>query len=256
MSMEGKQVPNCVFKSKKRSISLLDISTDKIFKGKKVVFFALPGAFTPTCTMEQLPRYEQLAKLFIENGIDEVVCLGVNDPFIMEKWGEDMHINEVRILADGNAEFTKAMGMDIDLSGAGLGTRSKRYSMYVEDGVIKKMFIEDEGNPTGMSVSDADTMFKYLFPNKPAVPNIALIVQPGCPDCAKMKLMLEEAKLPYEQLRYGYEVLGSMMKAITGESTFPQVFIDGKHIPSEIFMDGKSLKNSSNLLSKILDHAK
>lgn len=256
MSMEGKQIPSCVFKSKKRSISLLDVSTDKIFRGKKVVFFALPGAFTPTCTVEQLPRYEQLAKLFKENGIDEVACLGVNDPFIMEKWAEDLNINEVRILADGNAEFTKAMGMDINLNSAGLGIRSKRYSMYVEDSVIKKMFIEDEANPVGMTVSDADTMFKYLFPSKPAVPNIALIVQPGCPDCAKMKMMLEGAKLPYEQLRYGYEVMGSMMKAITGESTFPQIFIDGKHIPSEIFMDGKSLKNSSNLVDKILAYVK
>ncbi len=256
MLLEGSQVPSCVFKSKKRSIVLLDISTDKIFKGKKVVFFALPGAFTPTCTIEQLPRYEQLARLFKQNGIDEVVCLAVNDPFIMDKLGEDMHINEVRMVADGNAEFTKAMGMDINLGAAGLGIRSRRYSMYVEDGVIKKLFVEDDANPTGLSVSDADTMYKYLFPGKPAVPNIALIIQPGCPDCAKMKLMLEEAGLPYEQLRYGYEVFGSMMKAITNEITFPQVFIDGKHIPSEIFMEGKSLRTSANLLNKILDYVK
>lgn len=256
MSMEGKQVPQVTLKSKQRSINLLDISTEKIFSGKKVVFFALPGAFTPTCTMEQLPRYEQLSKPFKDNGIDEVVCLSVNDPFVMERWGIELNIKEVKLLSDGNCEFTKKMDAGIDLSGACLGMRSRRYSMYVENGVIQKMFLESGDSPTDMTVSDADTMYKYLFPKKDAIPNITLIVLDGCPDCAKMRLLLESADIPFEQLRYGTDLKGSAMKALTGEKTFPQIFIDGKHISSSIFMEGKHLRSTPDVLAKILESAK
>lgn len=256
MSMEGKQIPQATFRSKNRSINLLDIPSSKVFDGKKVILFALPGAYTPTCTMEQLPRYEQLARLFKDNGIDKIVCVSVNDPFVMEKWGEYLGIREVELLSDGNGEFTKKMGMAIDLSGASLGTRSRRYSMYVENGEIKKMFIENPDAPIDMNVSDADTMYKYLYPNKAELPNISLIVQVGCPDCAKMKLLLNGANLPFEEMRYGYEVKGVGLKALANNKVFPQIFIDGKHIDSSIYMDGRTLKATPEILAKILEAGK
>ncbi|MGL4525172.1 MAG: glutathione peroxidase [Spirochaetia bacterium] len=253
MSMEGNPVPSVTFKTRQRSIHLIEVSTDRIFKGKKVVFFALPGAFTPTCTMEHIPRYEQLFKMFKEKGIDEVVCLAVNDPFVMERFGEDLGIHNVRLLPDGNGEFTKAMGMGLDLSAVSASIRSKRYSMYVVDGIIKKIFAEKDNDPPGqLSVSDADSMYAYLFPTAPKLLNISMIVLPGCPDCAKMKMIFDTGKVPYEELRYGYEVNGTTLKALTGEKRFPQIFIDGKHVDPNVYLDGRSLKMSPDLLSAIL----
>lgn len=169
-----KQVPSTVFKTRVRNEALggpnpfewKDLSTDDVFKDKNVVLFSLPGAFTPTCSTSHLPRYEELYDEFKAQGVDAVVCLSVNDAFVMFQWGKAQGAKNVFLLPDGNAEFTRKMGMLVDKSNLGFGMRSWRYSMYVENGEIKQMFVEDgyEDNcPTDpFEVSDADTMLNYL----------------------------------------------------------------------------------------------
>ena len=168
------RVPNVTFKTRVRNDALggpnpfewKDVTTDDIFKGKNVVVFSLPGAFTPTCSTSHLPRYEELYEEFQGQGVDAVVCVSVNDAFVMYQWGKSQNAKNVFLLPDGNGEFTRKMGMLVEKSNLGFGPRSWRYSMYVEDGEIKKLFEEEgfEDNcPTDpFEVSDADTMLNYL----------------------------------------------------------------------------------------------
>ncbi len=142
------------------------LTSDDVFKGKRIVLFALPGAFTPTCSTSHLPRYEELYDEFKRLGIDEVVCLSVNDAFVMYQWGRGQNADKVFLLPDGNAEFTRKMGMLVDKGNLGFGKRSWRYAMYVVDGEIEKIFIEDgfddDAPADPFEVSDADTMLEYL----------------------------------------------------------------------------------------------
>ncbi len=167
-------VPNVTFKTRVRDESVEgpnpyrweDKTTADIFAGKKVVVFSLPGAFTPTCSSNHLPRYEELYDDFQALGVDEIVCVSVNDAFVMFQWGKSIGNEKIYLLPDGNGEFTRKMGMLVDKSNVGFGMRSWRYSMVVDDGVIEKMFVEpDFGDncPTDpFEVSDADTMLAYL----------------------------------------------------------------------------------------------
>ena len=168
------RIPEVVFKTRVRDESVggdnpyrwQDLSSEDIFAGKKVVVFSLPGAFTPTCSSNHLPRYEELYAEFQEQGVDAIVCVSVNDAFVMFKWGKEQGNENVFLLPDGNGEFTRKMGMLVDKSNIGFGMRSWRYSMLVNDGTIEKMFAEqDFGDlcPTDpFEVSDADTMLAYL----------------------------------------------------------------------------------------------
>ncbi|MCP5292640.1 MAG: peroxiredoxin [Burkholderiales bacterium] len=167
-------VPDTIFKTRVRDESIggdnpfrwQDVSTEDIFAGKRIVLFALPGAFTPTCTTAHLPEYEQHYDDFKTLGVDEVICLSVNDAFVMYQWRRYLNIEKVFVLPDGNAEFTRKMGMLVDKSNLGFGMRSWRYSMVVQDKIIKKMFIEpgfEDNCPNDpYEVSDAETMLKYL----------------------------------------------------------------------------------------------
>ena len=167
-------VPNVIFKTRVRNDALggpnpfewKDVSTDDIFKGKKVVLFSLPGAFTPTCSTSHLPRYEELYDEFKALGIDNIVCLSVNDAFVMYQWGKSQNAKNVFLLPDGNAEFTRKMGMLVNKDNLGFGQRSWRYSMYVEDKQIKQVFwetgFEDNCLTDPFEVSDADTILNYL----------------------------------------------------------------------------------------------
>ena len=152
---EGSRVPEVVFKAR-RDGGWSDISTADIFAGKKVVIFSLPGAFTPTCSSTHLPRYNDLAATFKEQGVDSIVCLSVNDAFVMEAWGGDQEAENITLLPDGNGDFTEEMGMLVDKSDIGFGKRSWRYSMLVNDGVIEKQFIEPDKAGDPFEVSDAD----------------------------------------------------------------------------------------------------
>ncbi len=168
------RVPDVVFKTRVRDESVggenpfrwQDRTTAEIFGGKRVVLFALPGAFTPTCSSTHLPRYEELYDEIRAQGVDEVICLSVNDAFVMYQWGLKQGAKKVFLLPDGNGEFTRKMGMLVDKSNLGFGMRSWRYSMVVNDGQIEKMFIEPgyaDVCPTDpFEVSDADTMLAYL----------------------------------------------------------------------------------------------
>jgi peroxiredoxin len=172
------RVPDVVFKTRVRDESIggenpfrwQDVSTADIFAGKKVVVFSLPGAFTPTCSTSHLPRYEELYNEFKAQGIDEIYCLSVNDAFVMYQWGLKQGAKNVKLLPDGNGEFSKAMGMLVDKSNLGFGMRSWRYSMVVNDYKIEKVFTEEgfiDNCPTDpFEVSDADTMLAYIKGSK------------------------------------------------------------------------------------------
>jgi peroxiredoxin len=122
-----------------------EVSTDDLFKGKKVVLFAVPGAFTPTCSNQHLPSYLKNFDKIRAKGIDTIACMAVNDAFVMDAWGKDRGVGDkIKMLADGNGEYTKALGLELDGSKFGLGSRSKRFSMIVEDGVVKELNV-DEG---------------------------------------------------------------------------------------------------------------
>lgn len=167
-------VPQVVFKTRVRNDELggpnpfewKDLTTAEVFANKNVVIFSLPGAFTPTCSTSHLPRYEELYGEFKQQGVDQVVCISVNDAFVMYQWGLSQKAKNVFLLPDGNGEFTRKMGMLVDKSNLGFGMRSWRYSMYVENGEIKKLFSEsgyEDNCPTDpFDVTDADTMLAYL----------------------------------------------------------------------------------------------
>jgi len=168
------QVPKVVFKTHTHDKNIcgddpfawVDLSTEEMFKSKKVVVFSLPGAFTPTCSSKHLPGYESKYEEFKKLGVDEIYCLSVNDAFVMNAWQEDQKVSKVKLIPDGTGEFTKAMGMLVKKNNLGFGERSWRYSMYVEDGEIKKIFVEpglsDDHGPDPFEVSDAETMLDFL----------------------------------------------------------------------------------------------
>ncbi len=168
------RVPDVVFKTRVRDESVggenpfrwQDVASKEIFGGKKIVLFGLPGAFTPTCSSTHAPGYEISYDEFKKLGIDDVVCLSVNDAFVMYQWAKNLGVKNVRMLPDGNGEFTRKMGMLVKKNNLGFGERSWRYSMYVEDGIIKKMFIEkgfaDNCEDDPFEVSDAKTMLGFL----------------------------------------------------------------------------------------------
>ena len=168
------QVPDVVFHTRVRDESVAgpnpfvwkDSSSAEIFHNKKVVLFSLPGAFTPTCSSNHLPRYEELCDEFRAQGVDQIICLSVNDAFVMFQWGKHIGVNNVFLLPDGNGEFTRKMGMLVSKDNLGFGMRSWRYSMLVNNGTIEKIFIEpgfsDCCADDPFEVSDADTMISYL----------------------------------------------------------------------------------------------
>ncbi len=137
------------------------VTTKDLFSGKKVVLFAVPGAFTPTCSNNHLPGFVDKAAAIKAKGVDTIACLSVNDAFVMGAWGKDRNVGDkVQMLADGAAVFSQALGLELDLSKMGLGMRSKRYSMLVENGIVKQLNIEEA--PSGAEKSGADTMLKQL----------------------------------------------------------------------------------------------
>ncbi|MBL4740203.1 MAG: peroxiredoxin [Sneathiella sp.] len=135
------------------------ISTSEMFAGKKIALFAVPGAYTPTCSAKHLPGFVGNLDAFKGKGIDEVICLSVNDPFVMAAWGKAQEAASVRMVADPDAAFTKAMNLEFDASGAGLGIRSRRYSMVVDNGIVSQLNLEETG---GFEVSDAETLLGQL----------------------------------------------------------------------------------------------
>ena len=228
-NIEGKRVPGVTFKTR-RDFEWVDLSSDDVFGGKAVVVFSLPGAFTPTCSSSHVPRYDQLAELFGACGIDEIICLSVNDAFVMAEWQHSQKADRVTFLPDGNGDFTDGMGLLVGKEDLGFGKRSWRYSMLVRDGVIEKMFIEPEEPGDPFKVSDADTMLRYLDPDVQMPHDVAVFSRPGCPFCAKAKGLLRDAGIEFEELMLNRDYTDRTMRAVADVTSYPQVFIDGEHI--------------------------
>ncbi len=226
---EGKKVPDVTFRTRQDG-QWKDVTTDQIFQGRTVVVFALPGAYTPTCSSSHLPRYNELAPFLRKLGVDDIVCLSVNDAFVMSEWQKDQNAPNVTFIPDGNAEFTSKMGMLVDKTDLGFGKRSWRYSMLVKDGVIRKMFIEPEKEGDPFEVSDADTMLHYLAPREKAPEPVTVFTKPGCPYCARAKDLLREHDMVFEEIVLGKSITSSTLRAVSGKSTTPQVFLGGRLI--------------------------
>lgn len=227
---DGQTVPNVTFVTREND-NWKTISTDELFKGKTVILFALPGAFTPTCSSTHLPRYNELAPVFKANGVDDIVCLSVNDGFVMQAWQEDQHAENISFIPDGNGDFSEGMGMLVEKQDLGFGKRSWRYSMLVKDGVIEKMFIEPNEPGDPFKVSDADTMLNYINPNATQPKRVTVFTKPGCPHCHRAKEALKGKGLTYEEIELGTNGLSfSSLMAVTGAGTTPQVYIDGELI--------------------------
>jgi peroxiredoxin len=159
----GDKIPSVTLKQLTAN-GLQDLSTSSVFEGKKVVMFALPGAYTPTCSAKHMPGFVQSLNEFKSQGI-EVVCLSVNDPFVMKAWSDQQNAGGITMLADGNCTFTKALGLEMDGSGYGLGTRCQRFALYAENGVIKSLAVE---KPGAFEVSSAEAMLKAVGAKKAA----------------------------------------------------------------------------------------
>ena len=155
----GEKIPSLKLKTMKDG-KMSDITTDEIFRGKKVVLFAVPGAFTPTCSMQHLPGFVEKAAEIKAKGVDTIACISVNDAFVMGAWGKDKGADgKVLMLADGNGEFAKAVGLDFDGSGIGFGLRSQRYALVAQDGVVKVLAVEE---PMKFQVSSAEAILARL----------------------------------------------------------------------------------------------
>ena len=228
-SKEGQRIPQVSFPVREGD-AWKTITTDDLFAGKTVVVFSLPGAFTPTCSSTHLPRYNELASKFKERGVDEIVCVSVNDTFVMNEWKKQQEAENITVIPDGNTEFTKGMGMLVSKDQLGFGDRSWRYSMLVKDGKIEKMFIEPVKDGDPFEVSDADTMLKHIDPSWKAQQSIAVFTKPGCPFCAKAKQLLQDQGLSYEEIVLGKDATTTSVRAITGKTSVPQVFIGGQLI--------------------------
>ena len=226
---EGQRVPSVIFKTRANG-EFVDVSSDDIFSGKTVVVFSLPGAFTPTCSSTHLPRFNELASVFKDNGVDEIVCVSVNDAFVMDAWKENQEADNVRLIPDGNGDFSRGMRMLVDKSDIGFGERSWRYSMLVKDGVIEKMFIEPDEPGDPFEVSDADTMLAWINPEAAKPAAVSVITRPGCPFCAQAKSLLAEHDLDFDEISLGTHAATRSVRAITGSDTVPQVFINGELI--------------------------
>ena len=228
-NMEGNRVPDATFRTR-RDHEWVDVTSQDFFDGKTVVVFSLPGAFTPTCSSSHVPRYNQLVPKFKALGVDEVVCISVNDAFVMNEWQRAQKADRVTFLPDGNGEFTDGMGLLVGKEDLGFGRRSWRYSMLVRDGVIEKMFIEPEEPGDPFEVSDADTMIAYLEPESQLPYDVAVFSRDGCAFCARAKGMLRDAEIEFEELVLNRDYTDRTLRAISTNTTYPQVFINGELI--------------------------
>ena len=226
---EGQNVPSVTFPAH-RNNEWIQITSDDIFAGKTVIVFSLPGAFTPTCSSSHVPRYSQLEPYFKAHGIDDIVCFSVNDTFVMNEWQKSQNADNINFIADGNVEFTEGMGLAVDKKDLGFGKRSWRYSMLVRDGVIEKMFIEPNKPGDPFEVSDADTMFEYLYGDAEKPLDVAMLSREGCAFCAKAKKLLNDNNIAFEDLQLNRDYTSRGLRAFAAADSYPQIFINGEKI--------------------------
>jgi glutaredoxin-like protein len=241
---EGQNVPQVTFRTR-RDHAWVDVTSDEIFKGRTVVVFSLPGAFTPTCSSTHVPRYNQLTPTLKKHGVDEVICISVNDAFVMNEWRNDQKAFNVRFLPDGNGDFSRGMGMLVPKNDLGFGERSWRYSMLVKDGVVEKMFIEPDVPGDPFEVSDADTMLDYIAPEAARPLDVTVFAREGCEYCARAKGLLHDADIQFEELVLNRDFSESTIRAVSGTSTVPQVFINGEYIGGSEALEGYLSKSKA-----------
>ncbi|MGE4131589.1 MAG: glutathione peroxidase [Bdellovibrionales bacterium] len=223
----GKKIPMVKFQVREGH-NWVTKTTDDYFKGKKVVVFALPGAYTPTCSSVHLPRYSELREEFKKAGVDDVICLSVNDTFVMNEWQREQHAENITMLPDGNGELSEKLGLLVDKSAIGFGKRSWRYSMLVNDGTIEKMFIEKEVPGDPFDSSNAETMLSYLNVEVPK--SVTIFTRLGCQFCAEAKDLLKKNKIPFEEHILGQDYSIKTLVALSGTTKVPQVFMNGQRI--------------------------
>jgi len=225
-SKEGQRVPDVTFRTRTSS-GWRDVTSSDVFAGKSVIVFSLPGAFTPTCSSSHVPRFSQLAPAFKARGIDDIVCMSVNDAFVMNEWRKSQNAENITFIPDGNGAFTDGMGLLVSKDDLGFGSRSWRYSMLVRDGIVEKMFIEPDLPGDPFEVSDADTMFDYLAPGVDKPLDVAVFSRPGCEHCARAKTMLADAGMEFEALELNDAYSDRTLRAISAATTVPQIFVNG-----------------------------
>jgi glutaredoxin-like protein len=228
-NLEGQKVPQVIFKTR-QAHEWVDIDSNELFKDRTVVVFSLPGAFTPTCSSSHVPRYNQLTPALKRHGVDEVICMSVNDAFVMNQWQREQHAERVTFIPDGNGDFSRGMGMLVAKQDLGFGERSWRYSMLVRDGVIEKMFIEPDLPGDPFQVSDADTMLHYVAPTAELPLDVTVFSREGCAYCVKAKGLLRDAGIEFDELVLNRDFAESTIRAVSGHATVPQVFINGSLI--------------------------
>ena len=226
---EGQNVPEVTFRTR-HNHEWVDVTSDEIFKGKTIVVFSLPGAFTPTCSSTHVPRYNQLTPTLKLHGVDEVICVSVNDAFVMNEWQKEQNAHNITFMPDGNGDFTDGMGMLVDKAELGFGVRSWRYSMLVKDGVVEKMFIEPNKPGDPFEVSDADTMLDFIAPEASKPLDVTVFTREGCEYCVRAKGMLHDAGIQFDELVLNRDYTEATIRAVSGMSTVPQVFINGDYI--------------------------
>jgi glutaredoxin-like protein len=227
---EGQKIPQVTFRTRTPDGQWKNVTTADLFKGKTVVVFSLPGAFTPTCSTTHLPRYNELAPAFFASGVDSILCVSVNDAFVMNEWAAGQEADKITMVPDGNGEFSEGMGMLVDKADLGFGKRSWRYSMLVKDGVVQKMFVEPNKPGDPFEVSDADTMLAYVNPKAKKPDQVAILTRDGCSFCAGAKKLLKELGYDYAEVSLPNTNRSRIVGAITGKGTVPQIFVNGKHI--------------------------
>jgi glutaredoxin-like protein len=226
---EGQRVPDVTFRIRENN-EWKSVTTAELFKGRTVVVFSLPGAFTPTCSSTHLPRYNELAPVFFANGVDSILCVSVNDTFVMNEWAKDQEVSNIKLIPDGNGEFTDGVGLLVDKSDLGFGKRSWRYSMLVKDGVIVKQFIEPQKPGDPFEVSDADTMLDYINPKAKKPDQVVVFTREGCGYCAKAKALLTDLGYEYAEVPLPHNIRTRVVGALAKAQTVPQIYINGEHI--------------------------
>lgn len=226
---EGQKIPQVTFHTR-RNHEWIDVASDDIFRDRTVVVFSLPGAFTPTCSSTHVPRYNQLTPALKQNGVDEVICISVNDAFVMNEWRNEQKAHNITFLPDGNGDFNRGMGMLVPKNDLGFGERSWRYSMLVKNGVIEKMFIEPNKPGDPFEVSDADTMLEYIAPNAARPLDVTVFSREGCQYCVRTKGLLHDAGITFDELVLNRDFSESTIRAVSGKTSVPQIFINGEYI--------------------------
>jgi peroxiredoxin/glutaredoxin len=226
---EGRRVPDVTFRVRENN-EWKNVTTHDLFDGKSVAVFSLPGAFTPTCSSTHLPAFQRARPgLLRQRRRLDPVHLGQR-PVRDDEWAKDQECSNITVIPDGNGEFTAGMGMLVDKSDLGFGKRSWRYSMLVKDGIVEKMFIEPEEPGDPFKVSDADTLLAYINPGAKKPNQVAISPAKAAAIARRAKALLTKLGYDYAEVPLPHKVRSQVVGAITGDTTVPQVFINGERI--------------------------